>query len=456
MKDYTKNDSPKKRSPESPNELAIAFLSDYLDENNTFLLRSWRDEFYEYDNGSFKLVSDKEVEARIVMFLHNHYKEEAITNHKVANIVLNIRGTYGVFIPEREEVNTWMDGTERVITRAFNNGLLVTYLDSGRNSFIFHSPAYFTLTKLPYNYDPTALCLRWELFLKQVMEDDGDRIELLRQWAKYVLGFNLRQHKFLLCSGEGANGKSVFFELIEHMVGVENCSYVSLTSFGDTFTLSGTLNKTLNSSSESSKEIGAFAENVLKKYTAGDPITFDRKFKSAIHTRPTAKIMIATNELPRFQDKTNGVWRRLLYVPFDLTIRDEDQNKNLSIELQEELSGIFNWAMGADISKGFIEPARCTMAVKAYRQEANAAKGFLEETYSYDPSSELTTSQVYDAYKEWCSSNGYSPLNESNFGKDVLRSFPGVRKERLTRTFGGKSQRTGIYIGLLEIINDVL
>ena len=67
-------------------------------------------------------------------------------------------------------------------------------------------------------------------------------------------------------------------------------------------------------------------------------MTFERKYKDAFSAKPTAKVMIATNELPCFTDRSQGVWRRLLLAPFNRSIPEYQQNKNLAEELKQELS----------------------------------------------------------------------------------------------------------------------
>lgn len=433
----------------NPNKLALEFLNQYFysKEDDAFTLHFWRGSFYKYGDGYYIKISDSDITSLVTGFLQEDYMDAlSITQHLISNVIINIKGARGIFISEDILANTWVRGLGREVrTMAFNNGLLATYLDSGKSTLVFHSPVYFTLTKLPYDYDPMATCPKWETFLNDVMDGDMDRVKLLQQWAGYLFTQDLREQRFLLCSGEGQNGKGVFFETIEKMVGRVNCSHVTLANFGDKFALSATLGKVLNSSTESSKEIGAHAETTLKAFTAGDRLEFSRKFKSPINAVPTAKVMIATNELPRFADKTNGVWRRLLYVPFEKEYYGEKENKHLAEELEVELSGIFNWAMKGDTTDGFIKPDKCKSAFKDYRRNTNPARAHLEDNYLYNSDGESTRCCVaYAKYKDYCIENGYSPMNESNFGREVKREFPFVVKKRQ----GSKGKREYAYVGL--------
>jgi putative DNA primase/helicase len=220
------------------------------------------------------------------------------------------------------------------------------------------------------------------------------------------------------------------------MVGLDNVSHVPLSQFSNQFVLSGTLGKVLNSSSESSSVVDQFAETTLKSFTSGDRMTFQRKYKDPVNDFPTAKIMISTNQLPQFNDKSSGIWRRLLYVPFEKNIAEHQQNPNLIDELSDELGGIFNWALeglnSLTQAGQFITPKKCVKAIEQYRRDVNPARAFLQDNYASNCCyGGLPAQEVYACYIRYCQSNGYRPMNSNNFGKEVKRTWPPIVKERM-------------------------
>jgi len=485
-----------------PDKLAEGFLGEYYiwhPEDDSppehyrdgklaeWKLRWWRGEFYDWHKGRYTRASDGDMSALVTGFLQDSNRPKfgyeppepaiRVTTGLVRNILLNMTGFEGVYISDRRELNTWpaeescnSPDMAGIITISFLNGLLMFDPETSDSpAFIKHTPRYFSMSRLPYNYDKDAQCLRWQAFLDDVMEGDEERIELLQEWAGYLLTNTLKYQKFMLMAGEGGNGKTVFTTILEKMVGEENASHVPLCRFDDRFSLAATLGKMLNTSSESSHKIDELCETMLKSYTSGDRMTFDRKNRELISATPTAKVMISTNQLPNFTDKSNGVWRRMLYVFFGKNVPEEEQNPELVNELARELAGIFNWALaglGKLMADGrFIEPKKCKEALNEYRRDTNPAKVFLEENY-VDPStlcyegqadfefeglpgeaqakSGIPCGEMYQAYAVWCSQNGYHPLNANNFGKEIKRVFPGV--ERRSKRNGGVIIR--IYPGL--------
>jgi putative DNA primase/helicase len=413
-------------------------------------LRWWRGEWCVYRDGRYSRMTTDELKAGIVGFLHE--QQIPLSEHYVACIVRAL--THLCLIESGQELNSWLDGINgaQVIPAANGNISLTDRDQEGKPRLLPHTAKYFSLSRLPYDYDPMAQCPRWIAFLEDVMQGDRQYIDLIQEWCGYLFRPDLREQKFLLCVGEGANGKGVFSEVVQELVGRENCSQVSLTRFANPFALYTTLGKLVNATNESSHTIEEEAETVLKAFVAGDRLTFERKFKEPIHAVPTAKVMIATNALPRFNDKTWGIWRRILLIPFDRTIPEDQQIRNLAQEiLGKELPGILNWSL-AGLSRlnrsGFTIPEKSKDLMEEYRQDADPARAFLSERYTFSPNAfGVECGTVYKEYKSYCESNGCCALSNRQFGKQVRRVFPEVDRDRP----GSGGNRPWLYRGLVPI-----
>ncbi len=431
-----------------------------------YTLRWWRNEFYLWKDGCYKRISDSEINAQIKKHLHclnNSITADAsqrirITSNLINNISLCLAGMEGVHIPEGRELNTWDDGRERLIsTIAVKNGLLMTdkkQLGFDKSFLARHTPRYFNLVKLPYDYDPQAKCPDWEIFLEDVMLGRGEYIDLLQRWVGYLFRPDLKEQKFLLCTGEGANGKGVFFEVIQALVGRENCCQIGLRQFAQRFALNETIGKVVNITHESSHIIEEESESNIKSFVAGDTLMAERKFKDAVSFVPTAKLMISTNSLPRFNDKTNAIWRRILLVPFDKIIDEKAQIKELAEILKESLPGILNWALEglAKLNQsGFVIPQANKELMENYRRESDPARAFLLETYkASDNGGFIPCKDVYNAYRTYCAESGCLPMGSASFGHHVRRLFPNVERKRLNI-----GTREWIYYGLMSQVSQL-
>ena len=220
------------------------------------------------------------------------------------------------------------------------------------------------------------------------------------------------------------------------VLGILNCSHVPLVLFGQRFSLSSTVGKMVNITSESGSAIDATTETIFKSYVAGDPMSFERKFLDPLDATPTAKVMIATNQKPKFKDRTQGIWRRMIFVPFDKVYEGDDIDSELEQKLSKHLPGIFNWFFeGMQILEEhgkFVEPTKCKNAIEEYKRDVNPAKAFLQDNYTVNTETEgQAVNEVYPLYSQWCKNNGHKPLNNVHLGQEVKRVL-GIVKARKT------------------------
>ena len=149
-------------------------------------------------------------------------------------------------------------------------------------------------------------------------------------------------------------------------------------------------------------------------------------------------------------DRSDGLWRRLIMLPFPVTIPEAMRNPHLTEGLSSELSGIFNWAVwgAGDLNKRgrFIEPVSCRDALQTFKRDTNAARLFLEENYEASLVGEVGKDHLYGSYKNHCLVNGHRPLNAPNFFKEVMRVFPTAVESKPRR--GGSRSR--MYSGFTQ------
>jgi P4 family phage/plasmid primase-like protien len=323
---------------------------------------------------------------------------------------------------------------------ALQNGILDVdaLLAGGRDVLLPHTPRWFSPVCLPFGFDPTADCPKWRAFLDRNLAGDQQKINLLAEWFGYILTFNTKLQRYLLMYGEGSNGKSVIIAAIEAVLGLDNISTVPMEQFGDKFRLAGTLGKLVNLMPEIG-EVDKIAEAQLKAFVVGDPMEFERKFKTPFPARPTARIIAATNNPPRFSDKSQGAWRRPSLLRFTVAISKAEAVRGMDApewwHSQGEVPGILNWAL-AGLARlrqqgDFTEPQDSLEALNRMRLDANPARRYLSERYTLGKDSdEQPANALYRSYREWCGDCGHQPLADSNFGQEVFRLFTGVEKKK--------------------------
>ena len=196
---------------------------------------------------------------------------------------------------------TWIDGTRRPHCVAVENCLLDldAFIAQRDDWNLPHTPNWFSPIYLPYPVDVTCKDVqspRWDKFLDRVMDGNQESIATLQEWCGYCLTHDTSMQRFLFLEGEGNNGKSVFCAAMIALLGRQNVSHVPLERFGGRFDLETTLGKLANIATECS-ELDKAAEGVLKSFTSGDRMLFERKHKKSFSAMPTARFVLSANNL---------------------------------------------------------------------------------------------------------------------------------------------------------------
>ena len=284
-----------------------------------------------------------------------------------------------------------------------------------------------------------------------MLEGDAERVAIIQELYGYVLTPGNSMHKFFLLEGSGANGKSVVLQVLEGLVGKENTSAVPLGLFGHRFQLWPTVNKLLNLAPEADKNDRPDA-GILKQFVGGDSLTIDRKGVAQITVRATAKLVVAANSRPKFLDSSEGLWRRLVAIPFRVVIPEGEQDKHLVSKLLHELPGIFNWALiGLQRLQArgvFTESELVRQAVATYKLESNPARLFLRD-YGLEAAADtefVVFPELYTSYVQWCIANGHKNIRPSTeFGKEVTAVSPDSEtRQRTVRGVRGVRVRAGV------------
>ena len=285
------------------------------------------------------------------------------------------------------------------------------------------NPADFLKHQLPFAYDPAAVAPRFQRFLERVLPDEECQL-VVAEYLGYLFvpTARLKLEKTLLLYGSGANGKSVFFEIVLALLGSDNVSSYSLQSLTVEPALARVNlgNKLLNYASELS---GKSDPNVLKQLISGEPVEARFLYKQPFILTNYAKLAFNCNSLPAEVEHTNAYFRRLLIVPFLATIPEAEQDPQLAATIiATELPGIFNWVLtGLNrlLAQGrFTDSAAVRQQIEEYRHRADSVRSFLDDN-GYEASSTHTIPRklLYSDYRAYCLDEGNKPVNSNNFGK---------------------------------------
>ncbi len=145
-----------------------------------------------------------------------------------------------------------------------------------------------------------------------------------------------------------------------------------------------------------------------------------------------ARIMIISNDMPDLRDSTGALASR--FLPLEINVQGflGREDFNLKRTLQDELPGIFTWALeGADRlwerEGRFTIGASVQASMLSVERSSSPIKAFASDCLAFDPSPESVAPKeaVYEAYAMWCASEGFMPKGKSVFFRDLLAAYRG-------------------------------
>ena len=140
-------------------------------------------------------------------------------------------------------------------------------------------------------------------------------------------------------------------------------------------------NKLVNYGSEIN---GKLESAIFKQLVSGEPVEARLPYGEPFTLKQYAKLIFNCNELPKDVEHTNAYFRRFLIIPFDVTIPEHEQDKNLHTKIiEKELSGVFNWVLeGLNRlleQKKFSDCEAAQQAVEEYKIECDSVQMFLKK-----------------------------------------------------------------------------
>lgn len=320
------------------------------------------------------------------------------------------------------------------------------------------TPTLLVSKRSPVDYIASATCPVFMHFLEVVQPDPLMR-QFLQRWAGYCLTGSVQEQKLAFLYGTGANGKSVFVELLAWLLGeysskiaTEMLMHHQRSPQGaspDIVALKGRRFVYANETEEGKR----LAESRVKEMTGGDSLTGRALYGSSITFQPSHKLVIVGNHRPEITDNSYGMWRRVLLVPFEVTIAEAQRDPHLLDKLKAEGSGILNWALdGLRLWKtgGLNVPKKIEAATSAYRDENDIIGEWIAEHCNSFVGCSVHKSEAYKAYHTWALNNGHHPLAQVRLTRRL--SDRGFKVMADKRTIGGLSLNKAGKLAAVQLI----
>lgn len=283
---------------------------------------------------------------------------------------------------------------------------------------------------------------RWLDFLNQATGNDADMIAFLQRMCGYLLTGDTSEHALFFIYGPGGNGKSVFLNILQHILG----DYAE-TAAMDTFTASMAskhptdlaMLKGARGVFASETEAGSsWAEARIKSLTGGDRITARFMRQDFFTYAPEFKLLIVGNHAPSIKNVDEALRRRFNIIPF--TRKPDRPDPMLEDKLRAEAGKILWWMMVGCREwqeKGLGRPAAIVEATDTYFAEQDVMGQWISECTRPIDSFTDTATELFASWADFAKANGEQPGTIRQFSMDMEKRGYRRKKTRDGRFFVG-------------------
>jgi putative DNA primase/helicase len=306
-----------------------------------------------------------------------------------------------------------------------------------RIRFEDHSPDHRTTDALPISFlrgggEDEALA-----FLNEAIGDEVAIQRMLELVGLALFGEGCLLQRILLFQGDGLNGKGTLLALISSIFPASRRTAVTGDELVDDYgraPLSGSLINMLG-------ELDRYSPDqltMIKTLVSGEPISARYVRQSAFTLTPRALHVSATNQMPRFAERTSALLRRWVVIRFRKSPRLEEQDADYQRDLikrcapaflrlcvtaaSDALIRIEEKLPNFEMSPEMIESREALFGESPFRK-------FTAQCLVRQRGEFLRISDVRAAYEKFCFENGLAPLGPPAFKSALEESgYPATKR----------------------------
>ena len=289
---------------------------------------------------------------------------------------------------------------------------------------------------------PGGTSPQWVAFLSRITDGDQGLQDYIQRMCGYALTGSTREHALFFLYGTGANGKSVFLNTIQGLMGdyatnahVE--TFIDSKSQSHPTDLAGLQGARLVTASET-EDGRHWAESKLKTLTGGDTISARFMRQDFFEFVPQFKLVIAGNHKPGLRTVDEAMCRRFNLLPFTYTIPVSERDLDLAEKLRDEWSGILQWMIDGCLAwqkQGLCPPKAVTEATAHYLAAQDNLARWMEDRIESDRGAWVSSAALFTDFSRWCEANGEYAGKQKSFS-EALGARPDITSKATSSARG--------------------
>ncbi len=317
---------------------------------------------------------------------------------------------------------------------AFQNGVY----DITTDTLTAFSPDVVITNQIPWDYNPTAYSELADVTLNKMACQDPEIRQLLNECIGYCFYRRNELSVSLFLTGEKANGKSTFLQMLQDVLGVRNTSNLGLDELDERFAPVTMFGKLANIGDDISDDfLHGRSIAHFKKIVSGNMVKAENKGQDVFFFKPFVKLIFSANQIPRMKDRTGAVLRRMVIVPFNATFSKSDPDYDPYIAWKLKDSAVMEYLVRIGIdglkqilsNHSFTQSSKVDAELKEYTEYNNPILLFLKEV-EQDEILNQETKMVHSQYEIFCGDNGFQCMGLATFSKEITRQLNCMVKDK--------------------------
>jgi putative DNA primase/helicase len=278
-------------------------------------------------------------------------------------------------------------------------------------------------------------CPTWLAFLDYAMHGDDQLIRFIQRYFGYCLTGVVIEEVFLFMFGPGGAGKGTMVETIASIVG-DYASTVPMEVFtGQSW--SPTEYYRANMAGQrlivaNEPERGArWAEAFIKETTGGDMLSGRHPMGRPFRFKPSHKMAMQGNHMPKLRGKSTGMERRLRILP--VTRKPVTPDIHLKAKLIAEGPGILRWLIEGCLAWqkiGLNPPDAVLTAGSKYFEAQDVFTRWIEERCDLHDGFATETGKLRADFNQWAKANGEDEMNGNDFAEAIDQHEPPFKRKK--------------------------
>lgn len=281
---------------------------------------------------------------------------------------------------------------------------------------------------IPVAYDADARLALWDQFLEESTGGSAELIGFLQRAVGYSLTGDTREEKLFFVHGPPRAGKSTFLDALRAILG----DYASVADFEtfikkkndsgprqDIARLRG-VRFVASIETDEGKEL---AEGLVKMLTGGDTITARFLYGQEFEFKPAFKLWLAANTAPKTTKGEEGIWTRVLRIPFERVVPIDRRDPAVKSALQDPKVGgpaVLAWAVAGCLAwqrDGLGVPPIVADATRRYQVSQDGLADWLANRCVLEIGAWAASNVLHTSYEEYAKRTGErEPLTSRQFG----------------------------------------